>query len=94
MPQNLNAWLSLAFLVCCAAFVIWKMLGSPGRKSILAERAHIVTIENGLITHLRPDGISESVRFDSLRAVVVETNDLPEVSSVAAGGWDRVGDIT
>jgi hypothetical protein len=76
MPQNLSTWLSVTFLACSVGFVIWKLLGSPGRRTELAERAHIVSIHDGIITHQRPDGVSESVRFDSLRAVIVETNDL------------------
>ena len=65
------------------------MLGSPGRKRPLAERAYVVTIEDGIITHRRPDGVTESVRFDSLRAVIIETNDLgplvPDVFWILAG---------
>jgi hypothetical protein len=92
IPQDLSTWLSVAFLGCSFGFVVWKFLGSPGRKTALAEKAHVVSIDGDIITHQSPDGISESVRFDSLRAVVVETNDLgPFTADVF---WILVGEGT
>ncbi len=69
-----------------------KRMSADESKAPLAERAHVVTLSDGLITHQRPDGILESVRLDELRAVIVETND--EGPFAADVFWILVGEGT
>ncbi len=71
-----SAWLSVAFLLFCVVYVVWSMMGKPGVKKELAERSHIVTIDHDVVTHRRPDGITEVLPLSSLMSVVIETNDL------------------
>lgn len=61
--------LGLLVLVCVN-------LAGRARSKALDERSHVVTFEDGIIHHQRPDGPTESVAFSSLRSVIVETNDL------------------
>lgn len=51
-------------------------MGKPGMKTALAERSHMITIDNDAVTHRRPDGVTEVLSLSSLRSVVIETNDL------------------
>ena len=65
-------------------------MGKPGMQKELAERSHIVTIDDDVVTHRRPDGITEVLPLSSLRSVVIETNDLGPFATDCF--WILVGD--
>ena len=72
--------------------LVWLNLAGRARSKALDERSHEVTFQDGVIHHHRPDGVRESVALSSLRAVIVETNDLgPYVADVF---WILVGEGT
>jgi len=71
-----TAWLSVALLLLCVGYVVWSMMGKPGMKRELAESSHRVSIDHDVVTHQRPDGITEVLPFSSLLSFVIETNDL------------------
>ncbi len=67
-------------------------LAGRARSKALDERAHEVTFKEDIIHYQRPDGVTESVALSSLRAVIIETNDLgPYVADVF---WILVGEGT
>lgn len=77
----MSLWLSVTFLVFCVVYVAWHILGKPGGREKPIEQSHTVTICNDVITHRRPDGMTEQVPLSSLVVVVIETNDLGPLST-------------